>query len=229
MSFNRLPPLKSLYAFRYAATYLSFKEAAEQLNVTQAAISQQIKTLEQAVGVELFERHTRQVTLTSEGHYLFEYTVKAFDLLEVGVKGITEDQNPNTLVISTLPSFASRWLVSRLGHFQEQEKEINIQLNPSIILSSFTDRHLDLAIRFGRGQYEGLQSQLLFKDFLLPVCHPSLIDMNQPIKPQLLQLPVITDTGTDMELVWPIFQKRARCYRYAYKFSFTHIRFYYFD
>ncbi len=208
MSSNRLfPPLKSLHAFRYAAQSLSFKSAAEHLYVTQAAVSQQIKTLEQALGVELFERHARQVTLTSEGEYLFEYAEKAFNLLEEGVKGITEDPNPNTLIISAVPSFSSRWLVSRLGKFQAHEPDINLRLSPSSDLSTFVDSDLDLGVRLGRGQYQGLQSTLLFEEFLLPVCHPSLVNNDEPIKKQLTNIPIITDTGPDIKHVWPILQR----------------------
>ncbi|MGO2513039.1 LysR substrate-binding domain-containing protein [Marinomonas polaris] len=208
MSSNRaLPPLKSLQAFRYAAQTLSFKKAAESLFVTQAAVSQQIKTLEQALSVELFERHTRQVVLTSEGQYLFDYVEKAFGLLEEGVKGITEDPNPNTLVISSVPSFSSRWLVSRLGGFQSQEPEINLRLSPSINLSTFADSDLDLCIRLGRGDYAGLKSQLLFREHLVLVCHPSIINLDQPIKAQLINIPIITDTGPDVRHVWPVLQR----------------------
>lgn len=208
MSSNRLlPPLKSLQAFRYAAQSLSFKTAAEHLYVTQAAVSQQIKALEHALGVELFERHARQVTLTSEGEYLFEYVEKAFNLLEEGVKGITEDPNPNTLVISSVPSFSSRWLVTRLGKFQAHEPDINLRLSPSSDLSTFIDSDLDLGVRLGRGQYSGLQSTLLFEEFLLPVCHPSLINKDEPIEKQIIDIPIITDTGPDIKHVWPIFQR----------------------
>ncbi|MGJ8646687.1 MAG: LysR substrate-binding domain-containing protein [Marinomonas colpomeniae] len=208
MSSNRLlPPLKSLQAFRYAAQSLSFKAAAEHLYVTQAAVSQQIKTLEQSLGVELFERHARQVVLTPEGEYLFEYAEKAFSLLEEGVKGITEDPNPNTLIISSVPSFASRWLVSRLGKFQAHEPDINLRLSPSSDLSNFLDSDLDLAVRLGRGKYQGLKSTLLFEEFLLPVCHPSLINNDESIKKQLVNIPIITDTGPDIKHVWPILQR----------------------
>lgn len=208
MSSSRaLPPLKSLQAFRYAAQSLSFKKAAESLFVTQAAVSQQIKTLEQALSVELFERHTRQVVLTSEGQYLFDYVEKAFGLLEEGVKGITEDPNPNTLVISSVPSFSSRWLVSRLGGFQTQEPEINLRLSPSIELSTFADSDLDLCIRLGRDKYAGLKSQLLFREHLVLVCHPSVINMDEPIREQLVSIPMITDTGPDVAHVWPVLQR----------------------
>lgn len=213
MSSSRaLPPLKSLLAFRHSAQTLSFKKAAEHLFVTQAAISQQIKSLEQTLGVELFERRTRQVSLTAEGQYLSDYVEKAFLLLEEGVKGITEDPNPNTLVISSLPSFSSRWLVSRLGGFQAQVPDINLRLNLDSGLSTFSDSDLDLCIRLGRGQYEGLMSKPLFEEHLVLVCHPSLINMDEPIKAQIGNIPVITDTGPDVKHVWPVLQHFLEMY-----------------
>lgn len=213
MSSNRLlPPLKSLQAFRYAAQSLSFKTAAERLYVTQAAVSQQIKTLEQALGIELFERHVRQVILTCEGRYLYDYVEEAFHLLEEGVRGITQDPNPNTLVISSVPSFSSRWLVPRLGSFQVNEPDINLRLSPSIILSTFVDTDLDLVIRLGRGKYAGLQSSLLYEEFQLPVCHPSLINKDEAIEKQIVNIPIITDSGSDIEHVWSIFQKILHAY-----------------
>jgi len=207
-----LPPLKSMQAFRYAAEALSFKTAADQLFVTQAAVSQQIKTLEQHLGVALFERHTRQVALTSEGRYLFDYVDKAFRLMEEGVRGISEDANPNTLVISVVPSFSSRWLVPRLGLFQQQAEDINLRLSPSIGLSDFADSDLDLCVRLGHGQYEGLQSELLFEEYLIPVCHPDLFHEKEPIEQQLSQIPIITDTGPDMDHVWPRLQTFLKMY-----------------
>ncbi|BFM48649.1 LysR substrate-binding domain-containing protein [Marinomonas sp. THO17] len=213
MSLSRsLPPLKSMLAFRFAAESLSFKDAAEHLFVTQAAISQQIKTLEQHLGVTLFERQTRQVILTSEGHYLYDYVNRAFQLMEEGVRGITQDPNPNTLVISAVPSFSSRWLVPRLGMFQASVPDINLRLSPSIGLSSFADTDLDLCVRLGEGHYDGLQSELLFEENLLPVCHPALIDTSKGIVEQLLDISIITDTGPDMEHVWPKLQTFLKLY-----------------
>lgn len=215
-----LPPLKSLLAFRHSAQTLSFKKAAEQLFVTQAAISQQIKSLEQTLGVELFERHTRQISLTAEGQYLYDYVERAFLSLEEGVKGITEDPNPNTLVISSLPSFSSRWLVSRLGRFQAQAPDISLRLNLDSGLSTFSDNDLDLCIRLGRGQYEGLTSKPLFEEHLVLVCHPSLINMNKPIKSQISNIPVITDTGPDVKHIWPVLQHFLEMYDLPMKSQF---------
>ena len=100
--------------------------------------------------------------------------------------------------------------MSRLGRFQAQEPEINLRLSPSIDLSTFADSDLDLCIRLGRGQYAGLTSQLLFKEYLVLVCHPSMINVDQPIKEQLLNIPIITDTWPDVRHVWPVLQRFFR-------------------
>ncbi|MCV2403134.1 LysR substrate-binding domain-containing protein [Marinomonas sp. C2222] len=201
------PPLKSLQAFRYAAQFLSFKEAAETLFVTQAAVSQQIKLLESTLGVTLFDRQTRQVILTPEGQYLFEYIEKAFHLLEEGVKGITEDPNPNTLVISSLPSFASRWLVPRLAAFQNQAESINLHLSPSLNIDNFTNNDLDICIRLGQGNYEGLKSSLLFEENLVTVCHPDLVRKDESIYQRLTNIPFIADSGPDAQHIRPTIKR----------------------
>lgn len=202
---NRLPPLKSLQAFRHAAELGSFKAAAEQMHVTQAAISQQIKTLEAHLGMQLFHRGIREIELTSEGQLLLPYISRGFSALEQGVTQLIDDPHPERLTLSTVPSFASRWLVPRLGQFQEQVPEMNIRLTPGLKLESFEDGELDLTIRYGEGNYPGLKSELLFTDSLIPVCHPLLINQQQPITEQLAKLPLLADSGPDVSQVWPEF------------------------
>lgn len=201
----RLPPLKSLQAFRCAAENLSFKVAAQQLNVTPTAISQQIKTLEQHLDIKLFKRLTREVVLTPEGEQLLPYISNAFSSLEQGVAKLTLDPQPNRLMLTTLPSFASRWLVPRLGNFQQQYKDLSIHLSPSLGISSFVGSELDLAIRFGTGEYPGLSTKLLLKDYLLPVCHPDIIKPDFPVTQQLSKLDLLEDDSMDMENSHPMF------------------------
>ncbi|MBN3561727.1 LysR family transcriptional regulator [Aliamphritea spongicola] len=198
---NRLPPLKALQAFRHAGECGSFKEAAEQLHVTQAAISQQIRSLEEHLDVRLFQRKTREVSLTPEGQTLLSHISKAFRHIETGVLELSKDPYPDQLTLSALPSFAARWLVPRLGFFQQHAEDINIRLTPSLGLASFDDKSLDLAIRFGTGDYPGLESRLLLEDYLLPVCHPSLFDPEQPIRPQLTRMPMLIDQAPDVQFI----------------------------
>lgn len=205
---DKLPSLKALHAFYYAAQAQSFKLAAERLHVTQAAVSQQIKMLEQQLGVLLFRRLTREVVLTPEGLQLLPFVSKAFALFEQGVAELGQDLHPNRLTLSVLPSFASRWLVPRLGGFQQQNPALIIHLTPSLRLDVFEANDLDLAVRFGQGEYSGLSSRLLQQEYLLPVCHPSLIDGNLPVAEQIAQLPLLADDAPDMNMVWPKFEKR---------------------
>ncbi|WP_261841448.1 LysR family transcriptional regulator [Aliamphritea ceti] len=198
---NRLPPLKALQAFRHAGESGSFKEAAEQLHVTQAAISQQIRGLEEHLDIRLFQRKTREVSLTPEGQILLNHISKAFRHIETGVLELSKDPYPDQLTLSALPSFAARWLVPRLGFFQQHAEDISIRLSPSLGLASFDDKSLDLAIRFGIGEYPGLESRLLLEDYLLPVCHPSLLDPEQPVKPQLTKMPMLIDQAPDVQFI----------------------------
>jgi len=202
-----LPPLRALQAFWHAAETQSFKTAAGRLHVTQAAISQQIKQLERHLGVALFLRRTREVVLTAEGRQLLPYVSQAFASLEQGVARLAHDPQPERLTLSVLPSFAARWLVPRLGRFQQLHPDLRIHLSPSLALASFEGSELDLAVRFGRGHYPGLGARPLLKEYLLPVCHPGLLRDDRPIKQQLAALPLLTDEAPDMVDVWPAFQR----------------------
>lgn len=206
---NRLPSLKSLQAFRHAAERGSFKAAAEQLHVTQAAISQQIRTLETDLGVQLFRRGIREIGLTPEGQQLLPFVSQGFSALEQGVAQLVDDPQPRRLTLSTVPSFASRWLVPRLGRFQAQAPDMNIRMTPGLKLESFDDGELDLTIRYGQGNYPGLHAELLFTDYLIPVCHPSLINTAEAIQPQLTRLPLLLDSGPDVSRIWPEFEALA--------------------
>ncbi len=202
---QRLPPLNALRVFRHAAENLSFKETAEQLHVTQAAVSQQIRLLESQLDRQLFRRLNREVSLTPDGQQLLPFVQRGFNALEEGIASLQQDPDPNLLTISALPSFASRWLMPNLGDFQRQYPQLNIRISPTLGLDDFTDSGTDLAIRYGQGEYPGLQSRLLLEDHLLPVCHPGLLDERRPLKEQLRDLPVLIDDGPDLDRAWQEF------------------------
>ncbi|MDI3324843.1 LysR substrate-binding domain-containing protein [Pontibacterium granulatum] len=198
-------PLKALQAFRLAAEANSFKDAAEQLHVTQAAISQQIKSLEQHLGLKLFKRLTREVELTDAGRQLLPHVSRGFSSLETGMALLMDDPNPNRLTLSTLPSFASRWLVSKLGEFQQEAPDLSIQLTVGDQLERFEGEGLDLAIRFGQGDYPGLSTELMLKDYLIPACHPSLLKNTLPVRDQIGTLPWLQDDTPELKELWPEF------------------------
>ncbi|MFT5708433.1 MAG: LysR family glycine cleavage system transcriptional activator [Oceanospirillaceae bacterium] len=205
---NRRIPLTALKFFRHAAQSLSFKTAAEQLFVTQAAVSQQIKSLEKSLNVKLFERLNREVILTEQGKALLPFVIKGFEAFEDGFESLGDDPNPDLLTITTLPSFASRWLMPKLINFQEKNQGISLRISPSLKIESFSEGKHDLAIRYGLGNYPGYESHLLNHDYLIPVCHPKLIDMDQEIAPQLAKIPLLTDDGVDIEQAWrPFIEK----------------------
>ncbi|RMF13851.1 MAG: LysR family transcriptional regulator [Gammaproteobacteria bacterium] len=180
----RLPSLMALQAFHAAADSGSFKQAAERLFVTQAAISQHIRALEAQAGQPLFTRQHRKVTLTPAGEQLYHYTSTAFSALVSGWQAIQPEQQSRTITLSVLPSFASLWLVKRLGRFSEQHPDIEILLQPSLALVDFSQSQVDLCIRFGSGQYPGLRSHFLMPDRLYPVCHPGFLETHPVASPE---------------------------------------------
>lgn len=171
----RTPPLGSLKTFRAAANSLSFTRAAEELHVTQAAVSHQIKSLEETLGVRLFERGNRSLALTEAGTRLLPYVDQMFQLLEQGLRQLRRGANDSTLTVSLLPSFASRWLVPRLGLFLKAHPEVDFRLAPSREMTDFRTEDIDLAIRYGPGSYPGLTSIFLMDEEIFPVCSPAVM------------------------------------------------------
>lgn len=203
----RLPPLKSLQTFRYAANELSFKGAAQKLNISPAAVSTQIRSLETFMGFKLFERLTREVRLTHEGRELFRYVDSGFRELEKGVAIFSEDPNPYRLTVATVPSFATRWLVPRLEAFQVHYPKMILSLVPSLQLSNFQEDGIDIAIRFGEGNYPNLKSKKLMEEVLVPVCHPSLSIPSDLSSERLKDLPWLIDGSDDVQESWQWFQE----------------------
>jgi LysR family glycine cleavage system transcriptional activator len=201
---QKLPPLKSVRYCLVAAQALSFKEASEQLFVTQAAISQHIKILEEYLGRQLFLRGKRQVQLTEDGKRLLPDIQQGFDAFIRGVGRLQADTNANVLNITVIESFSSRWLVPKLAEFQQQHANISVRLQPSNALISFENTDLDLAIRLGEGKYSGLDSHFLMNDRFCLVCHPSLV--NAGLSPQNLNLlPMLEENSHDIRAAWQNF------------------------
>jgi len=177
-----LPSLNALRAFEAAARHLSFKEAGRELHVTRGAVSQQVKALEEELGVRLFRRLTRQIALTEEGQALLPKVRQAFQLITTAAEGLTAERRGATLTISTLPSFASKWLVPRLGRFTEHHPEIDVRISATPVLVDFGRDGVDVAIRQGTGNYPGLHSDFLLHADLFPVCSPALLKGSNPLR-----------------------------------------------
>ncbi|MEM9148395.1 MAG: transcriptional regulator GcvA [Pseudomonadota bacterium] len=176
---RRLPPLNALRAFESAARLLSFKKAAEELHVTPAAISQQVKTLEDALGQKLFRRLPRALILTETGQRALPHLSAGFERLARGVEQMSSASG--VLTVSVAPSFGGRWLVPRLGRFRDIHPEIEVRVDASERVVDLDRDDVDLAIRFGSGDYPGMACDTLFRETASPVCAPSLITAERPL------------------------------------------------
>ena len=172
---RRLPPLNALRAFEAAARHLSFTRAADELAVTQTAISHQIKGLEARLGVQLFRRLPRGLVLTEEAQLFLPAIRDAFDRIAAATERLTREQGSGVLTLSTLPSFAGKWLVPRLGRVRQAHPEIDLRISASLRLVDFDRDNVDVAIRSGRGHYPGLRVDRLFTEEVFPVCSPRLL------------------------------------------------------
>ena len=188
---KRLPPLTTLPVLEAAARLQSFSAAAAELNVTHGAISHQIRSLEESVGVALFARAGRRVVLTAEGAAFADSIRAALGKVSEAVEAISPIERERKLKISVLPSFASRWLMPRLGKFLEANPAYEISVEALQTRADFTTDGVDVAIRFGVGPWPGLHSERLAGDSYFPVCSPKFRRGKLPTKPsQLIGLPL---------------------------------------
>ncbi len=178
---RRLPPLNSLRAFEASARQLSFTRAAEELHVTQAAVSHQIRGLEDYLGIKLFKRGGRSLRLTDAGQAYLPDLHKAFDLLRDATDRLLDEQSRGVLTVTMLPSFATRWLVPRLGLFSARHPEIDVRVAPSVHRVDFERDDVDMGIRYGRGDYPGLRCDRLMSEDIFPVCSPRLLRGAHPL------------------------------------------------
>jgi len=184
--------MSAVRVFEAAARHQSFTRAAEELGMTQAAVSYQIKILEDRVGAPLFVRMPRQVVLTAKGRQLAPAVTEAFEALRAAFAGV-EEAVQSVLSITTLTTFAANWLVPRLGRFQQLHPNIAVQINVSGQVVEFAQSEFDLAIRSGNGQWPGLEAHLLFPNLFTPVCSPDLIrgiELREPA--DILKFPIIS-------------------------------------
>lgn len=170
-----LPPLSMVRAFEAAARLSSFTRAAEELHMTQAAVSYQIKQLERRLGLTLFQRLPRQVALTAAGQRLAPAVVDAFRTLRTAF-GQTLERDEHALAITSLPTIAATWLVPRLGAFQLAQPRLAVRLDTSVPTVDFSDGEFDVGIRSGRGDWPGLLAHRLLPSLFTPLCSPQVRD-----------------------------------------------------
>jgi LysR family transcriptional regulator, glycine cleavage system transcriptional activator len=171
-----------LRAFEAAARHLSFTQAASELNVTQTAISHQIRRLEEELGIRLFVRKNRTLALTPEAREYLPGIRAAFNDLRLATDRLLRKDADNVLTISTLASLAAKWLLPRLSSFQEAHPEIDVRMTTSTALVDFKNGDVDAAIRYGRGHWPGLRAEWLMADEMFPVCSPELLSGKRPLR-----------------------------------------------
>jgi len=179
---DRFPGLRSMRAFAAAGRLMSFSKAAEELGVTPAAISHQIKEIEDLLGVAVFVRTSRSMALTREGEILLTACSESLEMMSRAIKRLKRLENKNQLKVSASPSFAAKWLVPRLDEFLAIAPGADVRIDVTNVTIDFEREDIDIAIRFGNGNYPGLDSILLFHDSVFPVCSPSIITKENPLK-----------------------------------------------
>ena len=190
---RRLPPLNALKAFESAARHESFTRAAEELCVTQGAVSHQVKALETALGLKLFNRERQRLLITEAGREYLVIVRDAFDRIALGTERLTQRQKSGVLTVSTSPDFAAKWLVHRLGHFVELHPEIDLRVSATLHHVDFAREDVDLAVRHGDGIWTGLAVVRLCSEELFAVCSPALLaGRNRSLEPaDVLRFPLL--------------------------------------
>lgn len=181
---TRIPPLNALRAFTVAAQHFSLVAAANELYVTPAAISHQIKGLEEYLGVPLFRRVGRRVVLTDQGQMILPELKQAFVLIERAMANLAKVESRDVLTVSATPAFAAKWLLPRIHIFRERHPEIDVRLDATHETVNLERSEVDVAVRFGAGDYPGLESRPLrpgIAEMVQPVCSPILLKGEHPL------------------------------------------------
>ena len=177
-----LPSLNGLRAFDAAARHLSFTRAAAELNVTQTAISHQIRRLEAQLGIRLFLRRNRALLLTREAQVYLPAVRGAFEDLRRATARLRSSDSDGMLTVSTTASLAAKWLVTRVAAFQEAHPTVEVRITTSTHLVDFRREEVDMAVRYGRGSWPGLRAHWLMAEDIFPVCSPTLLRAAKPLR-----------------------------------------------
>jgi LysR family glycine cleavage system transcriptional activator len=193
---DRLPPLTALRAFDAAARHMSFAKAAEELAVTPAALSFQIKSLEEHLGAPLFRRLNRAVELTEAGKALAPGAAEGFRTLATAWRSVKRLQDEQTLTVTAGPAFTAKWLAPRLYEFAQAHPEIELRFSASLRIVDFARDAVDVAIRFGTSADPTLWSHPLAEEWVAPVMTPALAT-RYPTPESLVDAPLIFDDSID--------------------------------
>lgn len=171
---NDIPPLPWLRAFEAASRNGNFSSAGNELGLTPAAVSHQVRSLEEHLGYQLFSREKRPMELTTMGELYLPWVIKAFEALRIGTRDVFGKRDTRPVRIRCLPTFAQLWLLKQLPDFRARYPEVNVQLHVGTWASAIQSNQLDIEIRFGDEDWPGQQATLLSRDPVLPVCRPDL-------------------------------------------------------
>jgi LysR family glycine cleavage system transcriptional activator len=199
-SMTSLPPLSAVRVFEAAARHLNFTRAADELGMTQAAVSYQVKLLEDRLGLPLFHRLPRRLTLTEAGQQLGPLVSDALGRIAAGFDAVREDDG-KLLSITSIHTFASNWLVPRLGRFQTRHPDIKVWLDTSLRMVDLIAENVDIAIRAGSGEWPGLIAERLMPIGLTPMASPALLESAGGVRvpADLLRLPLFREDDDSWE------------------------------
>ena len=188
-----LPQLNALRSFEAAARHQSFTRAADELCVTQGAVSHQVKALETKLGLKLFNRERQGLVITDAGQDYLAVVRDAFDRIALGTDRLLQREHSGVITVSASPDFAAKWLVCRLGRFTEAHPEIELKVSATMHHVDFACEDVDLAIHHGAGSWLGLDAVSLSAEELFPVCRPALLESRRGIdSPEdVLQFPLL--------------------------------------
>jgi len=178
---RHLPPLNALKAFEAAARHESFTRAADELHVTQGAVSHQVKALETELGIKLFTRERQHLLITEAGREYLAVVRDALDRIAMGTERLVKRQGSGVLTVSTSPDFAAKWLVHRLGRFAEAHPGIDLRVSATLHHVDFAREDVDIAVRHGDGHWPSLQVTRMCAEHLFAICNPRLAaDLSRP-------------------------------------------------
>ena len=205
---SRLPSLNALRCFEAAARSGSFSRAAAELNVTQSAVSHQVRQLEQWCGLNLFDRQGRQTLPTAKGQDLARSLAEAFDIMAAACRRLQQSEQGPALTIAALPSFATIWLIPRLSEFFREHPEVSVKVVYAFAGQKLDFEEVDVAVLWGAGEWEGCRSTRLLAGSTVPICNPIYLEKEGPFDvPQaILGKPLLHDTD---RLDWQNWMRHA--------------------
>lgn len=201
---KHLPPMSALRGFETAGRLASFSKAAEELSMSQSAISHQIKSLEDFLGQPLFKRVNRSAVLTDAGHDLLGTVRACLNLLEDGIRQLDQYKKPGQVIVSVTHAFASRWLLPRLSSFRRQHPDLDVWLHTADQMLDFERGEVHASVWLGDGKWPGLEVTKLFDEELVPLCAPALLQGRSPITApaDLLEFTLLHDERREDWRTW---------------------------